>query len=135
MIFSMTSYLFDDGSIILIILSIILITCVAMKDANVGVHVKTIRALSFLLVLYYLSMFVVISYIDITRTSYIKEQVDAEQGVIEVKANPIYLVWRYNPIDYFQDRDFKEFYKIEESSSIEVKYFGIFEKIERRVKE
>ncbi len=134
MIFSLTSFLFDEGSIVLIILSLILITCVTIKDANIGIHVKSIKALSFLLVIYYLSMFAVISYIDVTRKNYINEQLDYGQTDIEVKANPIYLVWRHNPIDYFQHKDFKEYYEIKEENTIEVKYFGVFERIEKRVK-
>ena len=134
MFFSLTSFLFDKGSIVLIILSLILITCVTLKDANVGIHVKIIKSLSFLLVIYYLSMFAVINYIDVTRKNYINEQLDYGQTVIEVKANPIYLVWRHNPVDYFQHRVFKEYYNIKEENTIEVKYFGVFERIEKRVK-
>ena len=134
MIFSMSSNLFNEGNIAFIVFTTIFISVKIVKE-KLAVHVKSVIALTFILVVYYLSMFSVIKYIDITRTNYIKEQNDAEVSYVEVKANPIYLVWRYNPIDYFQHRDFKEYYKIKKESSIEVKYFGVFEKIERRVKE
>ena len=76
-----------------------------------------------------------IKYIDFTRGEYIKEQVESNQEIIEIKANPIYLVWRHNPVNIFQHRTFKKYYNIPEKKAIKVKYFGIFEKIEKKVKE
>lgn len=133
-VFSLNSYLFDLGNIALIIFTVIIATNLAIKEGNIGVHIKSIRIITLLLALAYLSMFGVIKYIDVTRSNYIKEQIEYDSNNIEVKANPIYLVWRYNPVDYFQHRNFKEYYEIDQKNSIEVKYFGVFEKIEKRVK-
>lgn len=134
-IMSLISPIFDKGSVILFTLSILMITCVLAVKMNTKVLIKLVKISSFLLIIYYLTMFAMIKYIDVTRTSYIKEQVDAKALNIEVKANPTYYIWRYNPVDYFQIKDFKEYYEIPNSSSIEVKYFGIFEKVEKRIKE
>jgi hypothetical protein len=102
---------------------------------NARVYVKILRAAAFILVIYYGAMACITKYIDVTRSDYIKEQIEYKESTIEVKANPLYLVWRYNPVDYFQKKDFKKFYDIDENKNIEVKYFGIFETIEKRVKE
>ena len=134
-IFSLVSPIFDKGSIILFTLSLIMIVCFLSVSMNTKVFVRIVKIVTFLLILYYVLVFAIIKYIDVTRTNYIKEQVDADVLNIEVKANPTYYIWRYNPIDYFQIKDFKEYYKIPNSSSIEVKYFGIFEKVEKRIKE
>ena len=131
----LVSPIFDKGNIILFILSLIMITCVLAVDMNTKVLVKVVKIVSVLLVVYYLSIFSVIKYIDVTRTSYIKEQLDEKSTNIEVKANPTYLIWRYNPVDYFQIKDFKEYYEIPDNNTIEVKYFGIFERVEKRIKE
>ena len=80
-------------------------------------------------------MFAIVKYVDSTRSNYIKEQIDAGETNIEVKANPIQLVWRHNPSDMFLVKDFKNYYEIPKEDTIEVKYFGIFEKIEKKVKE
>ena len=134
-LFTLFSNTLDTGLIVLITFSIILITCIIMKETNMGVHVKTIRLIALLLIMFYVSAFSIIKYIDVTRTNYIKEQLDAKDTNIEIKANPIYLVWRYNPTDFFQQKDFKDYYLIPQKNTIEVKYFGIFEKIEKRVKD
>lgn len=135
MIFSLISPLFDVGNNIMFVLSLIFITCILAKEANTKVFVKLVKASIFLLTIYYLSLFAIVKYIDVTRTDYIKEQIESKAQIIEVKANPTYMIWRYNPVDYFQLKDFKEYYNIPSSSSIEVKYFGIFEKVEKRIKE
>ena len=129
------SPIFDKGNIIFITLAITMIACILSKEMNTRVYVKIVRAVAVLLVGYYLSMFAMVKYIDVTRTNYINEQIKANDSNIEVKANPIYLVWRYNPTDYFQKKDFKKYYEIPEDNTIEVKYFGIFKKIEKKVKE
>lgn len=134
-IFLLISPIFDKGNIIFIIFTIILVACVLSKEMNINVYVKIVKFVIVCLVGYYISIFGITKYIYVTRTSYIKEQLDANYSNIEVKANPFYLIWRYNPIDYFQIKDFKNYYDIPDDNSIEVKYFGIFEKIERTVKE
>lgn len=135
MIFSLISPIFDVGAMILFVLSMIFITCILAKEANTKVFVKLVKASIVVLTIYYLGLFAVVKYIDVTRTDYIKEQLDNDASIIEVKANPTYMIWRYNPVDYFQLKDFKEYYNIPSDSSIEVKYFGIFEKVERKIKE
>ena len=133
-IFSIVSPLFDVGNLIIFVFSLLFITCVLAKEMNTKVFVKLVKASIIILTIYYLSIFAIIKYIDVTRTDYIKEQLDYDSLTIEVKANPTYMIWRYNPVDYFQIKDFKDYYKIPNDKSIEVKYFGIFEKVEKSIK-
>ena len=134
-IFSLVSPLFDVGNLILFMLSILFITCILAKEANTKVFIKLVKASIVILCVYYLGLFAIVKYIDVTRTDYIKEQLDNNASIIEVKANPTYMIWRYNPVDYFQIKDFKKYYNIPSDKSIEVKYFGIFEKVEKSIKE
>ena len=133
MIFSLISPLFNEGNIAFICFSLILITCLLAEEMNIKVYTRLTEVILTIIVLYYISMFGIIKYIDITRANYIKEQLETNTTNIEIKANPIFLVWQYNP-DYPQSEDFKKIYKIREDYTIEVKYFGIFEKIEKKVK-
>ena len=133
MIITLLSPIIDKGNIIFIILVFILITTIFAKEAEIRIYEKLVKTSITLLVIYYISMFGIIKYIDYTRETYINEQLKAGDTNIEIKANPLYLVWRYNP-DYFQSKDFKKYYNISEDKGLEVKYFGIFEKIEKRVK-
>lgn len=134
MVFQLVSPIFDVGNTILFVFTMLFITCILAKEANTKVFVKLVKAAIVILLVYYASVFAVIKYIDITRKDYIKEQVANNSSVIEVKANPTYFVYRYNPVDYFQIKDFKEYYEIPSSSTIEVKYFGVFEQVEKRIK-
>lgn len=133
MIFLLISPMFDKGNIVFIVFTIILITTILAKEIEINVYPKLVKLSISLLVIYYLSMFGITKYIDYTRENYIKEQINSGDNNIEVKANPLYLIWRYNP-DYFQSKDFKKYYHIADDKTIEVKYFGIFEKIEKQVK-
>ena len=134
-IFVLISPLFDKGNIIIIVLSIILMSCIIASELDIKVYVRFTLTVAILLVVYYLSMFAISKYVDVTRTNYIKEQIEAKDTSIEIKANPILLIWRYNPNDLFLEKNFKKYYEIPEDNTIEVKYFGIFEKIERKVKQ
>lgn len=134
MIFLLISPLFDVGNIILFVLSVLFITCVLAKEMNTKVFVKIVKATIIVLSVYYLSIFAIIKYIDVTRSDYINEQLGYDVPIIEVKANPTYYIWRYNPVDYFQIKDFKEYYNIPNDKSLDVKYFGLFEKVEKRIK-
>jgi hypothetical protein len=133
-IFSLISPIFDVGSLIIFVFSLLFITCILAKEANTKVFVKLVKAAIIVLTIYYLSMFAIIKYIDVTRTDYINEQLEYDVPIVEVKANPTYMIWRYNPVDYFQIKDFKEYYNIPSDKSIEVKYFGLFEKVEKSIK-
>ena len=134
MIFLLISPIFDVGNLIIFVFSLLFITCVLAKEMNTKVFVKLVKASIIVLTLYYLSIFAVIKYIDVTRTDYINEQLGYDASNIEVKANPTYMIWRYNPVDYFQIKDFKDYYNIPNDKSIEVKYFGLFEKVEKSIK-
>ena len=134
MIFLLISPIFDVGNLIIFVFSLLFITCVLAKEMNTKVFVKLVKASIIVLTLYYLSIFAVIKYIDVTRTDYINEQLGYDSSNIEVKANPTYMIWRYNPVDYFQIKDFKDYYNIPNDKSIEVKYFGLFEKVEKSIK-
>ena len=133
MILSLISPIFDQGNIVFICFAVILIICLLAEEMNIKVYATMAEVVLTLLMIYYISMFGVIKYIDITRTNYIKEQLESKETNIEVKANPIFLVYEYNP-DYITEEDFKKYYEIPEDCTIEVKYFGIFEKIEKKVK-
>ena len=134
-IFLMISPVWDEGNVIFIALFLIMAISVMLKELDIKIYEKTTIAFLVTLLVYYISMFAVVQYIDYTRGEYIKEQLDANHKTIEVKANPIYLVWRYNPTNVFQQKDFKSFYNIPKNNQITVKYFGLFEEIEKKVKE
>ena len=134
-VFSLISPIFDVGNLIIFVFSLLFITCVLAKEIDIKVFVRITKIVIVLLTVYYLSLFAIIKYIDVTRTDYINEQLGYDVPNIEVKANPTYMIWRYNPVDYFQIKDFKEYYNIPSYKSIEVKYFGIFEKVKKSIKE
>ena len=134
MIFTLISPMFDVGNLILVVLSFLFITVVLAKDANTKVFIKLVRISIIVLTVYYLSMFAVVKYVDVSRNNRINEQLENNSSVIKVNANPTHLIWRYNPVDYFQLEDFKNYYSIPEKCKIEVKHFGIFEKVEKRIK-
>ena len=133
-LFIISSPIFDKGSIILIILPFIMMLCILAKEMNTKVFTRTIKVVVTLLFIYYLGLFGLIKYIDVSRNDYIKEQIENGSNVIEVKASPTYYIWRYNPSDYFLVKDFKEYYEIGEHSEIDLKYFGLFEEIEKQIK-
>lgn len=130
----LVSPLFKEESIILIVLTIICITSNLLKEIECKMDPKILKILLTLLVIYYIGTFGVIKYIDIKRDEYIKEQIEEKCTNIEIKASPFYLVGGYNPTDINQEQVFKDFYKIPSENTIEVKYFGVFEKIEKNVK-
>lgn len=130
----LVSPIFDKGNIVFIVFNIILVACLMAKELDIKVYSKLVLSVFGLLLVYYLSMFTIVKYVDVTRSNYIKEQIESKESNIEVKASPIYLVWRYNPTDIFLLKDFKAYYEIPSKDTIEVKYFGIFEKIEKKVK-
>ncbi|MBR3720320.1 MAG: hypothetical protein IKN09_01070, partial [Clostridia bacterium] len=133
MILSLISPIFDQGNIVFICFAVILIICLLAEEMNIKVYATLAEVVLTVLMVYYISMFGVIKYIDITRTNYIKEQIESKELNIEVKANPIFLVYEYNP-NFISETDFKKYYEIPDDCTIEVKYFGIFEKIEKKVK-
>ena len=123
-----------DGNNILFIFTFIISLSVLFKEMETPFN-KYLSLASIVLIIYYLLLIFISSYIDITRCNFIKKQVDAKYTVIEVKSNPFYIVYRYNPNTPFQMRDFKKFANLSEDKKIDVKYFGLFEKIERKVKD
>lgn len=129
------SPIWDEGTNIIVVLFIILAISVLLKEIEIKIYPKLLISFVGILALYYLSLLSITKYIDITREEYIKEQLKYEENTIVVKANPIYLIWRYNPTNIFQQKEFKNYYNIPQNKSLEVKYLGIFEKIEKKVKE
>lgn len=134
-IFLLISPLWDEGNVIFFVLFLIFIISIMLKELNIKIYPKTTILILIVMILYYIGSFAIIKYIDITREEYIIEQLEANEKNIEIKASPIYLVWRYNPVTIFQQKDFKRYYNIPQDKNITVKYFGIFEKIEKKVKE
>lgn len=116
--------------------TLFLITSLVMflnnKELNIN---KRVVFLTGLLVVYYLFSFVLISYFEKTRGEYIKEQLDTKQNIIEIKANPLKLVYKFNPINNEELNELKKYYEIPLDKNAYVRYMGIFEKIERRIKE
>ena len=133
-IFKFISPDYNNGSNILFVFSFIISTSVLYKEMDIKVNNKMCFAFTILFTIYYLVIFGMCRYIDDTRLSYIKEQKEAGLTTIEVKSNPFYLVYRYNPTEVFQKRDFKQFINVPQDTKLEVKYFGVFKEIESRVK-
>ena len=134
-IFKFISPDFNNGTNILFVFSFIISTAVLYKEMDIKVDNKMCFVLVILMSIYYLVIFGMCKYIDDTRLSYIKEQKEAGLTTIEVKSNPFFLVYRYNPTEVFQKRDFKQFIEVSQDTKLEVKYFGVFKEIESRVKE
>lgn len=134
-IFSIISPIWDEGNNIFILLFIIFSNSIILKELDIKIYKKLVIVSTIILLIYYISMMMITKYIDVTRKEYIEEQLKYDEQIIEVKANPIYLVWRYNPVTIFQQKDFKKYYNIPQDKELDVKYLGIFEKIERKIKE
>ena len=134
-IFKCISPDYNNGTNILFVLSFIISTSALYKEMDIKVNNKMCFVLVILMSIYYLVIFGMCKYIDDTRLSYIKEQKEAGLTTIEVKSNPFFLVYRYNPTEVFQKRDFKQFIEVPQDTKLEVKYFGVFKEIESRVKE
>lgn len=134
-VFLLISPVWDEGNVIFIVLFLIMSISILFKELEVKIYKKTTILFLTAMISYYIVAFSMIQYIDYTRGNYINEQLEANQQVVEVKANPIYLVWRHNPVNIFQHKEFKMYYNIPSNTQIVVRYFGIFEEIEKKVKE
>ncbi len=133
-LFSLISQEWDFGNNYAFTLFLIssLAIFVSNKEFNVS---KRVVLLTSLLVIYYISSFLLISYFEKTRGEYIKEQLESNQNTIEIKANPLKLVYKFNPINSEELKELKKYYEIPLEKDAYVRYMGIFEKIERRIKE
>ena len=121
--------------VILFVFGIISASCITITELKVKVIPWVTISIVVLLVIYYLAIMTVTFYIHKTRENYIKEQLDSEDKLIYVKANPFYLNWEYNPTcNSANMQHFKKYYNIPEDTIIEVKYLGILGKIEQGVK-
>ena len=124
---------YNMGSNILFIMSFVIAIAVLYKEMDINLGKKMPIILTVILSIYYLSIFGMSKYIEVSRNSYIKEQVDANSSSIVVKSNPFLLVYRYNPNTVFQKRDFKKYIGVSEETGIKVKYFGVFGDIKDKV--
>ena len=131
---TMTSPSYEEGNNILFILSMIASIAILLKNISLKINFKPIKILLCLLIVYNMGIMGMVKYIDVTRTKLINEQLQKYTSVIEVKSCPFYQVYRYNPVTIFQEKDFRKYYGIGNDRTIEVKYFGIFNKIRERVK-
>ncbi len=113
------SPLFNIGNTIFIIFFIILVFSVLFEEADVKIYSNVVRVTFYVLVLYYLSIFGIIKYIDTTRNDSINNQINSHSEQITIKESPINLVWKYNPNDNLND--FKLYYKIDETKIIIIK--------------
>lgn len=123
-----------DGSNILFVLTFAISLSVVLKEMEYKLN-KVFAVVVLALCAYYLSLVGMSKYIDVTREEYVKEQVEAKFTVIEVKSNPFYIIYRYNPVTPFQMRDYKKYAELKDDMKIEIKYFGIFKTIESKVKD
>lgn len=125
---------YDFGSNILFLFAFMISTAVLYKEMDIKVNNKICVIVTILMTVYYLAIFGMCKYIDVSRNNYIKEQMDEGKTTIVVKSNPFYYVFRYNPNTIFQKRDFKKYMNIPENTKIEDQYFGVFKQIESKVK-
>lgn len=116
------------------ILSIILVTSVLLSKIEVPIFPKILKVFFYCSVFYFVLIFMLMHYYDNTRVSYIESQLKEDKKTIVVKALPIRYIYRYNPIYYDEVESFRKYYNIPDSKNINVKYIGIFEKIEKSVK-
>ncbi len=123
-----------DRYSIIFILVFIFSSVVAIKDLNLNLNFHILKVLLVVVAIYYIISLGIIRYIDYTKQEYIKEQIVTDNEVIEVKANPLHLVFDYNPTTNREEEIFKKYYNIPSNKKIDVKYFGIFEAIEKGVK-
>ena len=84
-IFVLVSPIIDKGNMVFIVFSLIMILCLIAKEIDIKVYSKLVVLVLSLLIIYYLSMFAIVKYVDSTRSNYIKEQIDAGETIIEVK--------------------------------------------------
>jgi len=123
------------GITILFIFTVLAISCVEIATINMKILPRLTSVIAIILVIYYIAIMSLTMYIHKTRESYIEEQLTAESEIIYVKANPFYLTWDYNPVCNNDNLEhFKAYYNIPTNTTIEVKYFGIIEQIEKNVK-
>ncbi len=125
---------YNNGSNILFVITFIISLAVLYKEMNIKIWNKVYIVLLILLPIYYLSIFSMCKYIDVTRHEYIDRQIATGKNNIVVKSNPFFLVYRYNPVTIFQKRDFKMYIDVPSDTKLEVKYFGVFKRIEDQVK-
>ena len=126
---------FGDCESIMFILVFSLIAVVTIKEMDLNINFKVIKVVFYFLLSYYIVAFATIKYIDYTKVKYINEQLENNNEIIEVKANPIHLVVAYNPTTTKEKINFKKYYNIPEDKEIIIKYFGIFEDIEKEIKD
>ena len=131
-IFILVSPSFVYGSNILFILTFIISLSVAIKEMNINLK-KSFAIVTVLLVIYYGILVGMSRYIDYTREKYVDEQLANGYTVVEVRSDPIMLIYRHNPITPFQMRDYKKYKNISEDIKIEVKFSGIFKTIGSKV--
>lgn len=116
------------------VLGMIFVSIIVIVKMDIPIRFMILPKLFYLSIFYFLMMFVMISYYDGTRVSYIKEQLQENSKVIVVKALPIRYIYGYNPI-YYEDMElFRKYYNIPKDKEISVKYVGVFEKIEKNIK-
>ena len=124
---------YTSGSNILFVIAFIITIAVLYKEMDIKLNKTFIKVFTVLLILYYVAIFAMTKYIDVTRNSYIKEQRDLGSSNIIVKSNPFLLMYRYNPNTVFQKRDFKKYLGVSEDTGITVKYFGVFRDIKSNI--
>ena len=123
-----------DGSNILFVLTFIISLSVVLKEIDIKLNKLFVIPIAILCV-YYITLVGMSRYIDETRDKYVKEQIEAKYTLIEIKSNPLYIIYRHNPVTPFQMRDYRKYIGLSDDIKLEVKYFGIFRSIESKVKD
>ena len=130
----MVSPVWGERVAILWVLALIIVLSVLFVEMGVKLPSKIMITCLLLLIIYYISCLVFAFCMDISRKNRIEEQLASNKEIIDVEASPILLLWNYNPTHPIQVRKFKNFYNIPQEKEINVRYYGIFERLQRDVK-
>jgi len=121
--------------VILFMFIMLAVSCVLLVEMKIKIWPWLVKPIVALLIIYYITIMSLTFYINKTRENYIEEQLAVNDKLIYIKANPFHLTWEPNPICSSKNiKYFREYYKIPKNTTIEVKYFGILERIEKNVK-
>ena len=131
--FKIFSPSYDDGNNILFIISMITSIGVLFNNIKLKLNTKVVKGVLLFLIIYNLSIMGFVKYIDYKRTDIINKGLKDNESTIEVVSCPVYLVYRYNPVTIFQEKSFREYYKIPDDKNIDLKNFGIIKIIRESV--
>lgn len=124
---------FDYGLNIFIILNLCLTSFILFTEIKIKIYPRLTILATVLLFLYYIVMFSTIRILENKRVNYIDKQIIENKEKIVITGNPFRLLLNMNPSKENYEI-VKKYYKIPDEKKIEVKFVGILEKIEKKVK-